>query len=196
MGKRSTVPGGPDQDQQALERCLAGDQEAYRLLFDKYRERMYALAYGYVGNREDALDIVQETFAKAFSSLSGFKGEASFASWLRRIAVNSCIDYRRRSVARRPGEDEPPPSGLSQAARQGAEAPGEAAQVRELAALAQEAVTRLPKAQRMTFVMRVKEGLSYKEIAEAMGCSIGTVMSRLFNARQRLRRARAGKVEL
>jgi RNA polymerase sigma-70 factor, ECF subfamily len=187
-------PGEPEDDWNLVELAKQGDRSAFGSLVRRHQDRMFNLAYQIVRNREDALDIAQEAFAKAFASLQHFKGDASFATWLHRIVVNLAIDSLRRK--QRGGE-------TSYHERQGASeeqkailvAPDdpalamEAKQVRELLA---RGIAELPPAQRAVLVLREIEGMTYEEIARTVGCTLGTVMSRLFYARRRLRRVLAG----
>ena len=145
-------------------------------------------------NREDALDIAQEAFAKAYVSLQRFKGDASFGTWLHRIAVNLAIDNLRRKP--RGGEasyDEArgtPEEGWT--ARFAPDDPALALEAKQVRVLLARGISELPPAQRAVLVLREIEGMTYGEIARTVGCTLGTVMSRLFYARRRLRRALSG----
>jgi RNA polymerase sigma-70 factor (ECF subfamily) len=193
------VPGAgqPDRDAVDVERCLAGEREAYRALFDRYREVVFRVAYRLVGHKEDALDLTQEAFVRAFGSLDRFRGQASFKTYLLRIAVNACVDFRRRSKGAGAVllEEEQLTAAAVRDARQQAETdPAQTAQDREFEAAFRRAVQELPEAQRATFVLHAVEGLSYAEVAETLGVAAGTVMSRIFYARQRLQEAMAAFV--
>jgi len=188
-------PGGrtgrSEDDRGLVELARRGDRDAFGILVRRHQNRAFNLAYQMVRNREDALDIAQEAFARAFASLPAFKGEASFTTWLHRIVVNLAIDSLRRK--HRAGETV---YNDTQAApeEQGAEpsAPDDPAAVlesKQVRALLAQGIAQLPPAQRAVLILREIEGLSYEEISRAVGCNIGTVMSRLFYARRKLQQA-------
>lgn len=181
-------PGARDDDGALVERARGGDEEAFAGLVHRHRQRAFAVAYRLVRQREDALDIAQEAFVRAYQSLPSFKGEARFSTWLHRIVVNLALDHLRRQPQREAGEYRDA-RGLEAAAVQvvaPAPNPQEAAEAREARRLIQEGLAALPAEQRTALVLREIEGLSYKEIAAAMRCSIGTVMSRLHYARRKM----------
>jgi RNA polymerase sigma-70 factor, ECF subfamily len=188
--------GGPEEpdDWKLVELARQGDRSSFGSLVRRHQDRTFNLAYQIVRNREDALDIAQDAFAKAFTSLQSFKGEASFATWLHRIVVNLAIDSLRRR--QRGGETSYHDiHGASEEHKAILVAPDdpalamEAKQVRELLA---RGIALLPPAQRAVLVLREIEAMTYEEIARTVGCTLGTVMSRLFYARRRLRRVLAG----
>lgn len=170
---------------------LAGDVRAFEFLFDKYRERVYRLAYRFLRNREDALEVTQDVFLRVYLGISKFKTQSKFFTWLYRIAVNRAIDFARskRSSKLKEAEEEilelvaqPSPR------REPAPDPSQVAADRELAEEIRKAVAGLSEKHRTVFLLHAAEHLSYREIAAVLGCSIGTVMSRLFYARKRLQR--------
>jgi RNA polymerase sigma-70 factor (ECF subfamily) len=183
-----------------VEAFLAGDRKAFEFLFDKYREKVYSIAYRFVRNREDALEVTQEVFLRVYLGLAKFKTNSKFFTWLYRITVNRAIDFSRSRKARptvrlepaaleawgeRPGNRSRPPD------------PMELAQEKELEERLLRAVELLSPKHRSVFLLHACENLSYKEIAAVLGCNLGTVMSRLFYARQRLQEilaAQGGKV--
>lgn len=190
MGGPEGLPRETEDDRELLERARRGDREAFGGLVRRHQDRAFHLAYQIVRNREDALDISQEAFARAFTSLPTFKGEASFTTWLHRIVVNLAIDSLRREQrgggaayddTRAASED----AGAESPAREDPAATLESRQVRALLA---RGIAQLPPAQRAVLVLREIEGLSYGEISRTVGCTPGTVMSRLFYARRRLQR--------
>ncbi len=187
-GTESARPLNDDAVQ--VERCLAGRRDAYRVLFDRYREQVFRVAYRVVGNKEDALDLTQEAFVRAFASLGRFRGQASFKTYLMRIAVNACLDFRRRSKPQTvPLEEEQiGAAGGREGARTAEDDPAQAVAEREFERAVRTAIATLPEAQRVTFVLHAMEGLSYAEVAETLGVAIGTVMSRIFYARQQIQR--------
>jgi len=167
-----------------ISRCKEGDQDALKVIFEQYREKVYRIAYGVVRHREDALDIVQEVFIKLFRSIKNFEGKSRFYTYLYRMAMNTAIDYARRTKR-------PPTSSIDEDVGRrlsdGAEKrPDRIAMQRELEEKLNQAMARLPSDQRAALIFREVEGLSYEEMAEAMGCSMGTVMSRLHYARKKV----------
>lgn len=178
-------------DAALIQRCQAGDQAAFQVVVERYQQRLYAVAYGILHNREDALDAVQTTFIKMHRSLDGFKSQSGLYTWLYRICTNAAIDLHRKR-ARRPTVEFDEAVGHS--AEAGADlvghhpddSPRRALANRELGERIREAIAQLPDGQREAIVLREIEGMSYKEIAEALDVSVGTVMSRLHYGRKRL----------
>ncbi len=176
-----------------ISRCQQGDQEALKEIFNQYREKIYRVAYGVVRHREDALDIVQEVFVKIFRSIGNYKGKSSFYTYLYRTAMNTAIDsVRKRKKFIASSIDE-----------EGAFQPSDVAEKRpdailidkELEGKVKKAMEKLPEDQRAALVFREIEGLSYQEMADAMGCSIGTVMSRLHYGRMRMQKLLKGYIK-
>lgn len=167
-----------------------GDKEAFRELVERHQRKIVSVAMGMVQNRDDALELTQETFVKAYENLGKFKGESSFYTWLYRIAVNLAIDYRRRgrrfsyvSMSGRPDgsdglEASLPGKKLSD--------PYHQARVHELGGRVAEAINELTPDHKAVILLREVEGLSYEDISRVMQCSKGTVMSRLHYARKKL----------
>ncbi|NOY52754.1 MAG: sigma-70 family RNA polymerase sigma factor [Deltaproteobacteria bacterium] len=184
--KRAPVP----EELEWVRRSRKGDKEAFSRLVERYRKRIYGLTYGMLGNREDALDMTQETFLKAYRSLPGFRGGSDFYTWLYRIAYNRVIDHYRKEGRKRhveyddtylPSDEESirtPPSSYFN--------PGRELEKKELGRVITDAVQSLPEQQRAVILLREIEGLAYEEIAASLGIRKGTVMSRLHYARQRL----------
>lgn len=180
----------PERDAHLVARARRGDQNAFRQLVLAYQERIFVVVRGMVRNQEDARDIAQDVFVKAYASLDSFRGQSSFYTWLYRIAVNMAIDFRRKM------DRKPSSSYDDQREADGAEgafvpdssrfSPERALKDKELGQHIMAAVEQLPEEQRTAIILRELEGLSYKEIAEVMGCSQGTVMSRLFYGRKKL----------
>ncbi len=179
-----------EQDAELVRRVQAGDGDAYRFLVQKYQQKVYGVVYGMVQNPEDAREIAQDAFIKAFKSLDRFRHDASFYTWLYRITVNLTIDFRRRMAKRRADQfDEArmQKDEAGEAAHGHVEAsPSRRLERKRLADQIQAAIDQLPADQRTAIMLRELEGLSYKEIAEAMECAEGTVMSRLFYGRKKL----------
>ena len=179
----------PDEDQALVEAARAGEQPAYEALFKKYRDRALALAFRYTHRHEEALDVVQDAFIKAFDRLKDFRGESRFVHWLFRIVVNTAIDA---------GRYKPPPPVLYDESR-GEEGitrgdprpdadPARAAEHQELLEAYQQALAQLSPEHRAAFALHAVQGLPYKEIAEVLDVPLGTVMSRLHYARKHLQK--------
>lgn len=188
-----------DHDRVLLEKARRGDRQAFRALVERHQRRAFAIAYAMVRDENDAAELVQEAFLRVHRNLEAFEGGSAFFTWLYRIVTNLAIDSMRRP-ARREGEldvgrvcpdDFDDLHGAIVGRAEVAE-PHELAHRRELGRRIAEALDELPPYHRGVIVMRELEGMSYEEIADAMGVSKGTIMSRLFHARQKLRRALAG----
>jgi len=180
----------PEEDKQLVSQALAGSQNAFRKLYDRYQERICCLVGSMINSPEDTGDIVQEVFIRAFGSLDSFKGASSFYTWLYRIALNATTDFRRKQARRSQSVPEQPLSeigrGELQVAAPGEEGPEGELYSKELAALVRKALGTLGKEHREVMVLREINGLSYAEIAEVTGVMIGTVMSRLHYARKKV----------
>ncbi|MSQ95011.1 MAG: RNA polymerase sigma factor [Gemmataceae bacterium] len=175
-------------DEALLKKAVAGDREALDELFKRYRLLAYRVAHRLLGNEADALDAVQEAFVKALVHLPSFQGRSSFKTWMLRVVSNAALDFGRQRGRREAISMD----SLGSKYREECEPLLEPNPSRELDRLElrhtlQEALAQLPVAQRQTFVLHAEAELSYREVAETLGISIGTVMSRLFYARQRLR---------
>ena len=172
------------EETELISRCQQGDQEALKDIFDKYHKKVYGIAYGVVRQREEALDIVQEVFIKLFRSIKNFKGRSHFYTYLYRMVINTAIDHARKT-GKQP---------LSSLDEEGSFQPSDGVDKgperillhKELEKKVNLAMEKLPAEQRAALIFREVEGLSYQEMAEAMGCSIGTVMSRLHYGRKRI----------
>src|SRR5574341_85584 len=180
----------PEDDRKLVDRAQRGDREAFATLVRRHQDRAFNLAYQMVRNREDALDISQEVFARAYTSLPSFKGEASLSTWLHPIVVNLAIDSlrRKRVVGTASYDDTRVVPGEPEAEPSTPDDPATALESKQVRALLARGIGQLPPAQQAVLVLREIEGLSYEEISQAVGCSLGTVMSRLFYARRRLQR--------
>lgn len=174
-----------------IARSQSGDTTAFNDLVTRYRQRAFAMIYNMVRNEQDAWDLTQDGFLKAWKSINRFRGQSSFYTWLYRILTNITIDWLRRKqieggtelddsigitnvaagAVTTPREELPPASTLSD---------------KEIRARIDEAIERLSPEHRTAITLREIEGLDYQEIADATGCSLGTVMSRLFYARKKL----------
>lgn len=174
-------------DADLIARAAEGDRKAFVTLVERHRGLVYRVAFQYAGNHHDADDIAQEVFIKVHRSLSGFRRDAQFTSWLYRVAMNTCIDHGRRrtpALSLDGGEED-------RAVDIPATDPGPEQRVYagELRQAVEAAVDKLPPQQRLVFTMRHFEGMKLIDIAEALGIAEGTVKRQLHSAVHRLRRA-------
>ena len=179
-----------DTDDAALvERVRAGDVAAFEPLVEKYRQRAYRLAYNVLRNSEDALDVAQEAFIKAYQALPGFRGQSAFYTWLFRIVMNVAHDKARQRGAqgRAFGTERVTEEEWERTMPDPGEEPDDAAARAEDRARITRALGALPEHHRAIIMLSDLEGLSYREIADVLNIPMGTVMSRLHNARKRLR---------
>jgi RNA polymerase sigma-70 factor, ECF subfamily len=175
-------------DLELVERCQADDASAFQVLVERYQQRATRLAYRYVRNQEDARDVTQEAFIRAFRSIKEFRNESQFYTWLYRILVNLSLDHLRRNKM----ETSEYQDGLMLRSQSAAEAqhkrtnPREELWKKQRQGAIVEAIGSLPDDQKTTVILREIDGLSYEEIAQVTRVPIGTVMSRLFYARKKL----------
>jgi len=185
----------PASDSALLELIATGNRTALEDLFRRYRSVAYRVAYRLLGREADALDAVQDGFVKVLTHLDRFRGRSSFKTWLLRIVSNAALDLGRQRkrdarVPQAPPGDHPDRFGAADLP------PPDTELARaDLRRRIESALVRLPESQRQTFVLHVDGGLSYREVAESMGISIGTVMSRLFYARQKLKTLLADQIQ-
>jgi RNA polymerase sigma-70 factor (ECF subfamily) len=184
-----TAPCPPSaSDEQLLACYAAGNRQALDELCRRYRQPAYRVAYRLLSHEADALDAVQEGFVKALTHLHGFQGRSSFKTWLLRVVSNAALDLgRQRGRREAVSLDAPRSSDLTDARLLTADESTSGLERADLRRRLEQALDRLSEVQRQTFVLFADGELSYREIAEAMDTSIGTVMSRLFYARQKLR---------
>lgn len=185
-GDRRLEP--PDGELVAL--AQAGNRDSVQTLLERYERRLMAVIVGMVRNPEDAKEILQETFVRAFRSLEGFKGESSFYTWIYRIAMNLAIDHQRRG-GKRPLVEFDEAVGVKEDAVGDGSAnlgidPFKSMRSRELGKKIFEAIESLTPDHRAVILLREIDGLSYEEISDVLDCSLGTVMSRLHYARKKL----------
>jgi RNA polymerase sigma-70 factor (ECF subfamily) len=179
-----------DNDDAALiERCRAGDVAAFEPLVEKYRQRIWRLAYNILRDREEAWDVAQEAFVRAFHSLPSFRGQSAFYTWLFRITVNVATDRHRQrgAQARAFGPERVTEEEWARTTPDPGGGPDQQAARAEQREHIRQALDALPPKARAIIMLSDVEGLSYREIAEVLNCPIGTVMSRLHNARKRLK---------
>ena len=169
-------------EEQLVAACLAGHREAFEIIVERHRRTVYQLCYRFVGNHEDASDLSQDVFVRAYKGLQRFRGQSSLGTWLYRIGVNVCLN--RVSVKRpltepidaRPHLDERAPDPAGELLRA------------ERAAEVRAAIAQLPKKQRATVILRVYHELSHEEIAGILGSSVGAVKANFFHALGNLKR--------
>jgi RNA polymerase sigma-70 factor, ECF subfamily len=184
-------PQGAPNDRELVRRCQAGDSSAFNDLVTRYRSKVFTMVYGMVQNEQDAWDLVQESFLKAWRSIHQFKVQSSFYSWLYRIAINVTTEALRRKGVRGEAEfdDRIAPRNVDPASRTTPLAtppPHRKLEQNEIRQRIDEATGQLSPEHRAVFLMKELEDFQYNEIAEILDCSIGTVMSRLFYARKKL----------
>jgi RNA polymerase sigma-70 factor (ECF subfamily) len=180
----------PD-DRVLVKRCQTGDPSAFNDLVIRYRNKAFMMVYGMVQNEQDAWDLAQEGFLKAWKSIHRFKGESSFYTWLYRIMTNVTIDALRRKGIHGEAEfdDRIAPANVDPGSRTTPSAvplPHIKLEQNEIRQRIDEAIGKLSPEHRAVIVMKEIEDLQYSEIAEILNCSLGTVMSRLFYARKKL----------
>jgi RNA polymerase sigma-70 factor (ECF subfamily) len=182
-----------ERDLFLIERARNGDETAFRSLVDRHQRRAFAIAIALVRDENDAREVVQEAFLRVYRGLSAFNGSSSFFTWLYRIVTNLSIDLMRKPSRREAELDETrrldDEDQIPLLSRIEGSDPADAVRRGEIARRIQAALDELPPYHRSVIVMREVDGMSYEEMAEAMGVSKGTIMSRLFHARQKLQRA-------
>ncbi len=161
------------EDARLVAAAQEGDREAFARLFEKYRGPAYQIAYRFLGRREEALDVVQDAFGKAFRALRTFRGGAGFKTWFFRVVTNRALDVRRSRGVRLAGSSD-----------------GAAEDVKARLETALEAIA---EENRTAFVLFAAGELSYREIAEVLNISNGTVMSRIFYARRKMQAVLTGE---
>ena len=193
MGQAMMDPATAD-DNALVQETLGGSQLSFQLLVERHQERVFSLVRHFSRSRAEVEDLAQETFLKAFSRLSSFQLQASFSTWLYRIAMNTCLDMVKRR-GRSPVQTVEDPEALLLEGSEGCGTPGSPAvsapharlEQEEVAQITRRVLDELPPIFREVLVLREFEDLSYQEMAETLGISIGTVESRLFRARARFR---------
>jgi len=184
------VVSSSQEDSRLVARCQDGDLEAFNQLVLKYQDRVLDTVYRMVGSLEDAEDLAQECFVRAFQAIGEFRGQSSFYTWLFRIAVNGALSQRRRAARRRrhvAGRYETPEDLGPAAVDAGAAEPIDGVEQEEQRAAVIGALRRLDPEQRAVIVLKDIEGADYAQMAEILQCPRGTVKSRLHRARQALK---------
>ena len=185
-------------DEELVARSQRGDVESFNQLILRWERPIYALAYRVIGRDEEARDVCQEAFLRAFRALPGFKGQAKFSSWLYRITLNLCRDWIRRQ-RRAPVSQMPEDTDVLEmaAARGPVESIEDLVARRELSAVVEEAMAVLPDEQRTAIILKEYHGMTFQEIADLQGCPLSTVKTRLYQGLSVLRRQleRSGRLQ-
>ena len=176
-------------DEDLVARSRGGDLDSFNQLILRWERPIYALAYRVIGREEDARDVCQETFLRAFRALPGFRGQAKFSSWIYRIALNLCRDWirrqRRTPVVQMPEDAE---AVERMAVRDPVESIEDLVARKELSAVVAEAMAVLPEEQRTAIILKEYHGMTFQEIAELQGCPLSTVKTRVYQGLTVLRR--------
>jgi RNA polymerase sigma-70 factor (ECF subfamily) len=169
-------------DRRVVEACLGGRVEAFDVIVERHQRAIYQLCFRFVRRHEDAADLTQEVFLRAYRGLRRFRGDATVATWLYRIGVNVCLNHvTARKMPETPLEDAP-------ALRASGSDPASSLLKEETGARVRAAVARLPRKQRATLILRVYQDLSHREIAQALGTTVGAVKANFFHALGNLKR--------
>jgi RNA polymerase sigma-70 factor (ECF subfamily) len=176
-----------EDDREAIQACQRGEREAFDRLVERYQRDVYRLCFRYVNNHHDANDMAQEVFLKAYRAIAKFRGDSSFSTWLYRIAVNTCLNFR---AARKPPAEE-----LSENVADAGAPVLDRLERDERSQRVREAVARLPEKQRATLILKVYQDLTHEEVAGILGSSVGTVKANLFHALANLRKTLGREVE-
>jgi RNA polymerase sigma-70 factor (ECF subfamily) len=176
-------------DEELVARSQRGDVDSFNQLILRWERPIYALAYRVIGREEEARDVCQEAFLRAFRALPGFRGQAKFSSWLYRITLNLCRDWIRRQ-RRAPVSQLPEDTDVIEmaAARGPVESIEDLVARRELSAVVEEAMAHLPEEQRTAIILKEYHGMTFQEIADLQGCPLSTVKTRLYQGLSVLRR--------
>ncbi len=168
-------------DEELVTRSMGGDLDSFNQLVLRWERPIYALAYRVIGREEDARDVAQETFLRAFRALSGFKGQAKFSSWLYRITLNLCRDWIRKE-RRTPVSQAP--EGIDIIELAGEATPAETIEQlvgrKQLGRAVSKAMAMLPEEQRTAIILKEYHGLTFQEIADMLDCPLSTVKTRLY----------------
>lgn len=188
MSNRTITDGAADRD--IVARVIAGDIEAFGGLVEKYQDRVFSAVRNYLSNPDDALDVTQEAFVKAFTKLQSFDDNSAFYTWLYRIAINTAIDFLRRKKTRPADsldDDKYAQSGFEPPSKDPKTDPEKVAQNREQAEMLKMAISTLSDKLKSVLVLHDVEGLSQEEVGEVLKIPVGTVKSRVSRARAELR---------
>ena len=192
MQTEATVAQADVSELELVKRCQAGDSNAFDELVTRYRTRIFGMIYNMVHSEQDAWDLAQDSFVKAWKSIKRFRGQSSFYTWIYRIVMNVTIDWLRKKQIKGAGSEfddsiqlkEVDPA--SKTVPKADALPYQQMEQAEIRSEIDKAIAQLSPEHRAVILMKEIEGMQYHEIAESLGCSIGTVMSRLFYARKKL----------
>jgi RNA polymerase sigma-70 factor (ECF subfamily) len=176
-------------DDELVARSVSGDVDSFNQLILRWERPIYALAYRVIGREEEARDVSQEAFLRAYRALPGFKGQAKFSSWLYRITLNLCRDWIRKQ-RRQPVSQFPEGADIDELTASGGpvESIEDLVARRELSAVVEEAMSHLPEEQRTAIILKEYHGMTFQEIADLQGCPLSTVKTRLYQGLSVLRR--------
>jgi RNA polymerase sigma-70 factor, ECF subfamily len=174
-------------DEELVARSISGDADSFNELVLRWERPIFALAYRVIGREEDARDVCQETFLRAFRALSGFRGQAKFSSWLYRIALNLCRDWIRRERRTPIVDSEDLDVAELEVDRGGTESIEDVVARKHLARRVEREMARLPAEQRTAIILKEYHGLTFQEIADLVGCPLSTVKTRLYQGLSVLR---------
>jgi RNA polymerase sigma-70 factor (ECF subfamily) len=192
MQTEATLAQSDVSESDLVKRSQAGDTEAFDELVIRYRARVFSMVYNMVHSEQDAWDLAQDSFVKAWKSIGRFRGQSSFYTWIYRIVMNVTIDWLRKKQVKGGGAEFDDAIQLTQVEPASKTIPKteplphQAMERDEIRARIEKAISQLSPEQRAVILMKEIDDMQYHEIAEALGCSIGTVMSRLFYARKKL----------
>ena len=175
-------------DEELVARCVQGDADSFNQLVVRWERPIYALAYRVIGREEDARDVCQEAFLRAYRAIRGFKGQAKFSSWLYRITLNLCRDWmrrQRRAPFVHPREDV---DLVELAGEEVSETIEDRVARKDLGRVVARVMARLPEEQRTAIVLKEYHGLTFQEIADLIGCPLSTVKTRVYQGLAVLRR--------
>ena len=184
----------PSTDEELVARSIRGDTDSFNELILRWERPIYALAYRTIGREEDARDVCQETFLRAFRALPAFRGQAKFSSWLYRIALNLCRDWQRRE-RRAPVVQAPEGVDLRDlaVAAEPSESIEELVARKDLSRVVERLIGDLPDEQRTAVILKEYHGLTFQEIADLVGCPLSTVKTRVYQGLSVLRRGLEGQ---
>lgn len=189
-----------NNEQLLIERSKNGDVSAFEMLIEAYQKKVFNLAYRIIGNYDDANDIAQEAFIRIFRSISGFRGQSSFSTWIYRITTNVCLDEIRKrknkSVQYLDDDIQTDDGKMQRQIISDDPLPEEIAERKELRAAINDSLGELKEEYRIIITLRDIQGMSYEEIAKVLDCPTGTVKSRINRARQALKNVLLTKREL
>jgi len=171
-------------DETLIAEIAQGDTEAFKILIERYQSQVIGIAYRYVGNSHDAEDIAQEAFIRVYKNAGRYQPTAKFKTWFFRILTNLCLDFRKKKKPVYFDEFYDTPSDTP--------TPAEELEISERQKMIHQAIQSLPESQRMALILHHYEGLKYKEISQAMGCSVKAVESLLVRAKRTLEKRLAG----